>query len=53
MKIIKYLTHYFFGKHKWRFVAKSFKGNDKIGHKEDTYIFECKMCHKRKVIKVD
>lgn len=52
MNAVKYYLHYFLGKHKWRFIAKSYKGNENIGHKEDSYIFECTICHKQKTVKV-
>ena len=52
IKTIRYILHYFFGKHKWTFRAKTFKSNEDIGHKEDSYIFECTLCHKQKVIEV-
>jgi hypothetical protein len=52
MKTLKYFMHYFFGKHKWTFKAKSFRGNDKVGHTEDCYYFECVQCHKEKRVKV-
>ena len=53
MKKIRYYIHYFFGKHKWIFSAKTFKGNEEIGYKEEAYIFECMNCHKRKIVKVE
>ena len=52
MKTIKYYLHYFFGRHKWIFRAKAYRGNEKTGHTEDSYIFECTICHKQKAIKV-
>ena len=52
IKTIRYVLHYFFGRHKWTFRAKTYKGNEDIGYKEDSYIFECTICHKQKVIKV-
>ena len=52
MKSFRYFIHYFFGKHKWVFKAKSFKGNDKVGYKEECYCFECELCHKQKKVKV-
>lgn len=52
MKWIKYIFHYFFGKHKWRLFGIFYKGNDTTGHTEDEYIFECSICHKEKHIKI-
>lgn len=50
---IKYFIHYFLGKHKWKILAITYKGNEQTGHKEDSYIFECSICHKQKIIKVE
>lgn len=52
MKAVKYFLHYLLGKHKWRFIAKTYSGNDLVGHVEDSYIFECDICHKLRIIKV-
>lgn len=53
IKKFKYLIHYFFGKHKWKFIARTYKGNDMIGHMEDEYIFICSICGKEKIVKVE
>lgn len=52
MKTIKNMIHYFFGKHKWVFFAKTYSGNEKVGHTENSYVFRCKVCHKQKTVKV-
>ena len=52
IKFMKYILHYFFGKHSWVFVAKTYRGNERTGHVEDQYIFECEKCHKKKTVNV-
>ncbi len=52
IKFMKYMLHYFFCRHSWVFTAKTYRGNEKTGHVEDQYIFECEKCHKRKITKV-
>jgi len=48
---IKYIIHYFFGKHQWKLGARFYY--DKNGKQtDDEYVFVCRRCPREKHIKI-